>query len=593
MKSLLIAPARSTNVLLLALTVGLAVLVGWAIGQAPTVVLGVITIVTYLLALRTFSSEVPVLVAIGSTLTLLVTVGVGITVILAAWFAYRAPSPAAVGVPNALLKFLIALTPALVIGAVICVIQVTTRVFQREKVVTSFVSLLYGWGIIIGTVVVFLALNLGLFALGVGRAGETVGPIQSAVRSLERYNEFSMLATLFLLAGAVVSLGVSVTRLKRYAQFSSFVRTVIVQPAQGETDSDEDTAEKDSESSEKPDRDSIEVLRAGLRSVIQWAPTLCGVLGVIFAVIAIAPRSTDTVRGAMPAALEPLGPILGGLATAGRIRALLLWAAVILVGLRIAHVVLNWVIHFPWKRYHRRFTRSAGGFLVAAGTILFAPVIIRALLHTSMFQYVYVFPGKRVALFEDGGITLQSVRGVNPGIIHAPGLFQRTIRGIVELVGPTPFLLAPVVGILLLGAVTMVFSWKILRPVTGSISSPAILAGWLLFGSALSGAILNVNTGLVLATGIGAVMVWDLQGLTRSLAVQLDSSAKTTRGELFRAGGTAVIAALAVAITIGGHQAIQSVGTLEATASWQLLIGLACSVVGTTLALVYLSYRNQ
>jgi hypothetical protein len=593
MKAILIAPARITNVLLLAITAGLAVLLGMAIGQAPTIILGLVTVVTFLLALRALSREVPVLAAIGSALTLFTAVLVVITVILAAWLAYRATPPDAVGVPNAMLSLLIAFTPTLLIGAVICVIQITTREFKRQRVRAALVSLLYGWVVLVGTIVVFLALNLGLFALVGGRAGETVGPAQRIFRSVERYNEFTMLATLSLLSAVVASLGIRITRLKRYVQFSSFVRSVIVRSGQGENNSNGNTTEPDPEESDNAVRARTEDVLPRLRSMIRRVPTLCGILGVVFTVIALAPRSNDTVREAMPTELEPIGPILGGLATAGRLRAVLLWAAVMLVVLRIAHVVLNWVIHFPWKRYQRRITRSAGGFLVAVGTVLFGPVIIRAVLRTTPFQYVYVFPGGRVALFEDGGIRVISVWDAKSGLVHAPDLFERTVRGIVDLVGPTPFLLAPAVGALIVGALTMVFSWYVLRPMAASISSPAILTGWLLFGSALCGAVLNVNTGLVLATGFGAVLVWDLQGLTRSLAVQLDSSAKTTRGELFRAGGTVIIAALAVVITLAGREAIRSLETLEATAPWQLLIGLGCSVFGTTLALIYLSYRNQ
>jgi hypothetical protein len=591
-KPVLTAPARSTNVLLLGVTAGLAVLVGTAVGQGPAVLVGVLAIGTYLLALRAFARDVPILEAIGSALTVLALLGFGGTVVLAGAMAVRAPAIGNPAVHEAVRTLLIALTPGLALGAVVCAIAVTTDEFERDPVRASVGTLLYVVAVVGGTVVAVLALNLGLLALGIGTIGGGVDPGLSILRTVEGHNEFAMLATLALLGGLAGGLAVRVHRLPRYVQLRSFVRSALSQPDRNAEATDARDAETPEKSGTAPN-ERVQALVRRLRRNIRRLPRLLGVLGVALGVTALVVPSEATIAGTTPAELEPVAPVLGALATAGWLRATLLWTALALGGLRIAHVVLDWAIHFPWKRYQRRVTRSAGGSVVTLVGILFGPVIVRAILATPSIGYVYALPGGRVPLFEDGRFRTVAAGTAESGVVHAPALFERTVRGIVDAIGPTPFVLAPVLGLLLVGAVSLVVTWYVARPVANTLSSPPILAGWLLFGTALVGAILDVGLVLVLAAGAGAVVVWDLQGLTRSLAIQLDPAAKTTRGELVRAGGTGLIAGLGVGIALAGRATMRSLGPLETYPEWQLLVALVCAVFGATLALVYLSYRNE
>jgi hypothetical protein len=666
------APARLTNALLLTIAGGLAVGVGRAVAQGPTVLVGVAVLLTYVFARRSFSRDVPILAAIGSVLIALVTAGIGVFVVLSLGLAVRADLPGNPAVPDALLTGLAAIVPVLAIGALGCVLGVATDEFDGEAVAESLGTLRYLTLVAGGGFVLFLGVNLGLLALGMGTIGSVVDLGWASLRTVERYNQVTRLGALSLLFAFALGLTIDVFRLPRYRQLVAFLRSMATDASTGTDDGSDDagrstdaidenddagrstdaidenddagrSAGEDGGTDRSTDRDaagrsagenheerSIEDRGgselAGRRTLetsgradtgdgapravgelldgqfrrLQWIasrlPPVLGIVGLAMMAIGIAlPRNAtlvETFSGAIPPAVTDWLPVLERLATAEWLRALLAWAVLVLLVLRIGHVVLNWAIHFPWKRYQYRVTRSAGGVLIVLVGVVFGPTIVREVLRRPSLHYVPVLPGGRAPTFVDGEIRWATTGVEGGGLVHSPGTFDGLVHGAVETVGPTALVLAPIVGITLLGVVSLLFVRYVAWPVGRSFASTPILAGWLLFGNALAVAILGAGPLLVLATGVGAVLVWDLQDLTRELSEQLDPAATTTRGELVRLGGTGVIALLGVGIAIAGRGLRRAIGPLGGHPPWQLLLALVCAVLGTILALVYLSYRN-
>lgn len=561
-------PARFSHGLLLGLSLAVAAALASAIGQLPTLVVGLATAGCMLGGFWGVGREAWIWIAAGSVLVLVGAVGLVATPLLA--LAMASVAPTSVGVA---LRSVVALA---LLGGVLAILGDLVPDDVTTQDGPAFVAMLYGGALATGLVLVLAGVQLGvaaLFGSSVSATGRAAAAILVGAASA---NWLTWVGSLVGLLGGCLWLGSRVAWLPLVSRGRRWLRRRVRR----------DPGDGDGAGTDEPAARTAPTDAARSR---RWRRALRLVGdGLFYGGLAAVLYGASPVTTVGPPPVAAVRPTLESLMTSIAIQTALGWLFVGLLGLGGAHWIAWRARHVDWSAHYRRTAHLAGaGSLVLVVAVLAGP-LTAFLLATPSIQYVPMAPSGPLLAGAEGVIELTLADPASLTIQHDPAVFVGVVETLRDLVGPAVLGIALVGLVVDLGTVLLVVvgigaeSSRLARPRSGI---------GLLFVGATLGALLGIPLLVAVGAAAAALLALDLHALGAGLAAQFDPAAPTLTGEIVHVVTNAFVAGLVVGLALFGLRAVERIPIPDA--QWQLFGALALSLLAALLSLLVLGFRGD
>ncbi len=578
MSRVLDRPGRAVGGLTLAGVTVVGGVMSVAVGQVPTLLVGLVAVGAYLAALRGFEGETAATTLLGSAALVVAAIAGTLALVVSVGLAARTGIAGPVGVDDLVettARSLVGLCAVLAtLGAVASATRPSPAQFRAPLLALWYAAVITGVGFAAAVGVDF----------GVGATAGTVasfaGAVADTIRALQTYNQVTGLAVRLTLLG-VVLLPLRLVRTRRlYAEAGHLLRAGL-----SSGDTNETGAGGEGHNETETTGGTWKVPPGTVAGAVLL------LVGIVLARLGGRTPQGTTVGELYPG-LSPLTPVVGAVVSAPLVVAVLLWLVTIVVGLVVAHPVLVRLLRFPWRRYERRLVRAATPTALVVLSVPVGPLVVAVLRRTPALHLVYVVPGGRLPTVENGQLRLAPAAVDGSGLTRASGEFLSTLSVLVDAIGPVALVLAPVVAgvVVLFGGLLLAgVAWVVARRITDG----QVIAGWLLFVAAAGVALAGGPRAVMLAGGLAGVWLWDLDERRQTLAERVDADATTTRGELVHVGGTVAVLGTGLLVAAGGRRATRELRpVLRARPAWQVVLGLSVVVLGTGVVALALVSRT-
>lgn len=588
-------PARFSHGLLFVLCSGIALVIGAAVGQLVTVIIGFATAGVFLGGFWAFSRESWLFTVAGSIAIIGGGIGLVVTPVLAVVLAMSAPTVRGMLIWSAV--------PLVLVGGVMAVVSdlVPSEVMNQDR--PALIALLYAGGIATGLFVTVTAVRLGLAIVFGPPLSSTLLLSGEVLLAFITLNGFTRFGSLAFLVGCCLWFGTRLTRLPFVRRAGRWLAVQWREGAAGESPRDAPaamrqraqraTAAATGAETDGPTATELQSDAPLIRDVLGvgrgWsqATRLAGVLLLCVGLVALIIGSSPDTR--LVATRHPIGHVLRvllGSTTAPQ--AFLGGFAIALIVLRLGHAVAWRAVHVDWSAHKKRLAYLGGGITVLLGAVVVARPLVAALLATPALHYVPVGRSGPVITVTEQAFRITQFDPAAVTVQRRSELFVSLVRHLVQRVG------APILGLGLL-AVLVDISIVLLPSVwlgaaSSRLSHPTSGIGLLFIGT-VGGAVLGIP--LVLAFSVAAVtlLAWDIHTLGASLAMQLDTEASTLRGELVHLIADLFAIGIVIGLTLVGAEAVRFVPVPDE--QWQIFGALVLSFLAALLSFLVLGLRGD